>query len=111
MCFLDLALALHLIELQQDAIIQITGDNSYTFYFSTLFPHPLLSQAVFTEFIELMASLFIQITEKSVLRSALLPRGDAKGERSSASLSQVQNPQKAKIRSVTLQGAEGGFQR
>ncbi|MBW4549091.1 MAG: hypothetical protein KME25_32505 [Symplocastrum torsivum CPER-KK1] len=39
-----------------------------------------------------MGSLFIQRTGKSVLRS------------------QNQNPQKAKIRSVTLQGAESGFE-
>ena len=37
--------------------------------------------------------LFIQKTGKSVLRS------------------QNQNPQKAKIRSVTLQGAEGGLEK
>jgi len=54
-------------------------------------PHPLLSQSVFTEFSELMESLFIQRSGKSVVRS------------------QIQNPQKAKIPSVTLQGAECGL--
>ncbi|MBD1834889.1 hypothetical protein H6F61_19850 [Cyanobacteria bacterium FACHB-472] len=57
----------------------------------THIPHPLLSQSVFTEFTDLMGLFLIRRARKPVLRS------------------QNQNTQKAKIRSVTLQGAESGL--
>jgi hypothetical protein len=59
--------------------------------FITHFPHPPLSQSVFTGFGKLHWSLLIHTSQKLSLRS------------------QAQFRQTPKIRSVTLQGAEGGL--